>query len=232
MPNELEQHAGEPLDRTEGECRALRRLYASGRYRDISVRGVRGGGTADSLTLIFCGAPEVSTSGECRYSGSRKTGWHRWRSMARKLDPGTAFTAASPFRRATDGIKQSLASNGYYQSTGVTVSYDNWTTSGQQVNVTYLVDLGPQARIGERLGRRRRILGSRSAEFRKKAKLKHKSSKIIAGYDEQCARPVEHSSIRRRIGSRLRCRCRSRHTIPPGRKQLDYRLSWRARVRS
>ncbi len=42
LPKELPQKVGEPLDPQQVRA-SLRRLFASGRYRDISVRGVRRG---------------------------------------------------------------------------------------------------------------------------------------------------------------------------------------------
>ena len=54
LPSELAQKAGEPLDPAKVRA-STRRLFASGRYRDIEVRGVRQG---DGMTLIFAGSPQ------------------------------------------------------------------------------------------------------------------------------------------------------------------------------
>src|ERR1700737_4940141 len=51
LPEELAQKAGEPLD-PEKVRASSRRLFASGRYVDLSVRGVREG---DGVRLIFSG---------------------------------------------------------------------------------------------------------------------------------------------------------------------------------
>ena len=53
LPSEITQHAGEPLD-PERVRESTRRLFDSGRYRDITVRGLRQG---DGMTLIFAGTP-------------------------------------------------------------------------------------------------------------------------------------------------------------------------------
>ena len=53
LPKELTQKVGEPLD-PQKVRESIRRLFASGRYRDIQVRGVRQG---DAVTLIFAGSP-------------------------------------------------------------------------------------------------------------------------------------------------------------------------------
>jgi outer membrane protein insertion porin family len=54
LPRELAQRAGEPLVPAKVR-QSLRRLFASGRYTDIEVRGVRQG---DHVTLIFAGPPQ------------------------------------------------------------------------------------------------------------------------------------------------------------------------------
>src|SRR6185312_6802969 len=53
LPSELTQKVGEPFD-PQKVRQSTRRLFASGRYRDIEVRGVRQG---DGVTLIFAGLP-------------------------------------------------------------------------------------------------------------------------------------------------------------------------------
>ena len=69
-----------------------------------------------------------------------------------------------------EGIKQTLASNGYYQTI---VAVDTTTDPlGQQVNVTYLVNIGPQARVGN-VSVEGDDIGLTLKEFQKKAKLKH-----------------------------------------------------------
>ena len=55
LPQELAQKVDTPLDPEQLRA-SLRRLFASGRYRDISVRGVRRG---DEVTLIFAGVATV-----------------------------------------------------------------------------------------------------------------------------------------------------------------------------
>jgi outer membrane protein assembly factor BamA len=53
LPSELAQREGEPLD-PDKVRESTRRLFDSGRYRAVMVRGVRQG---DSMTLIFSGTP-------------------------------------------------------------------------------------------------------------------------------------------------------------------------------
>jgi outer membrane protein assembly factor BamA len=88
-----------------------------------------------------------------------------------KLDPGTAFTEGA-IEAGTEGIKQVLIQNGYYQPSIVAVS----TIDGanQQVNATYTVNIGPQARIGQ-VTLDGKDPGFTLAEFQKKGKLKHRA---------------------------------------------------------
>ena len=53
LPGQLPQQAGEPLDPAKVTA-SIRRLFASGRYRDIRVMGERNGA---GVTLIYAGTP-------------------------------------------------------------------------------------------------------------------------------------------------------------------------------
>jgi outer membrane protein insertion porin family len=166
LPSELTQKVGEPLD-PQKVRESTRRLFASGRYRDISVRGVRQGG---SVTLIFEGAARFYV-GRVTIEGAKNERLASLLEFATKLSPGTAFTE-SQIATGTEGIKQILQLQGYYEPT---VSVKTATDiAGDQVNVTYTVNIGPQARIGnvtvEGTG-----LGFTTEEFRKKSKLKANS---------------------------------------------------------
>ena len=166
LAKSLEQHAGEPLDAQKVRA-SLRRLYASGRYRDVSVRAVRRG---DAVTLIFTGPPRYYV-GRVQILGLKEDRLSSLAEYGTKLDPGTAFTA-SAVPAGTEGIKQALASNGYYQPV-ISVS-TRTDASGEQVDVTYLVDAGPQARVGT-VTVTGNDIGLSAEEFRKKAKLKPKT---------------------------------------------------------
>ena len=137
---ELQQKAGQPLD--PAKVRAdLRRLFATGRYRDISVYAEQNG---SGLTLVFAGSPRYFV-GRVTILGVKSERLASLLEFATKLDPGSAFTS-SELPAAVEGVKQSLAENGYYQPTvEVATTLDN---ENQQVNAAFTVNTGPQARIG------------------------------------------------------------------------------------
>lgn len=141
LPAQLAQKAGEPFD-PQKVRQSTRRLFASGRYRDVEVRGVRHG---DEVTLIFAGSPRYYV-GRVTIEGVKSERLSSLLEYAAKLNPGTALTR-SAVEDGTDGIKETLEQQGYYQPK---VSAKTETDkAGEQVNVTYTVDVGPQARIGQ-----------------------------------------------------------------------------------
>jgi outer membrane protein assembly factor BamA len=84
---DLTQKAGEPLD--PQKVRAdIRRLYASGRYRDISVSGETNG---NGLTLIYAGVPRYYV-GRVEVNGIVQERLASLLEFATKLDPGTPFS--------------------------------------------------------------------------------------------------------------------------------------------
>jgi outer membrane protein insertion porin family len=141
LPDELAQKAGEPFD-PQKVRQSMRRLFASGRYRDVEVRGIR---TGNDVTLIFAGSPRyyVGRVTIAEVKSERITSLLEY---ATKLNPGTALTR-SAVQDGSDGIKETLEQQGFYQPK---VSAKTETDkAGEQVNVTYTVDVGPQARIGQ-----------------------------------------------------------------------------------
>jgi outer membrane protein insertion porin family len=166
LPSELTQKASEPLD-PQKVRESMRRLFASGRYRDIAVRGVRQG---DEVTLIFAGSPRFYV-GRVTIDGVKSDRLASLLEFGAKLSPGTAFTE-SQIATGTEGVKQILQQQGYYEPTVAVKTVTD--ASGNQVNVTYTVNIGIQARIGtvtvEGTG-----LGFTTEEFRKKSKLKPNS---------------------------------------------------------
>lgn len=137
---DLTQKAGEPLE-PEKVRADLRRLFASGRYRDISVSGVTGG---DGLVLVYAGTPRFYV-GRVEIHGVDQERLTSLLEFATKLDPGAPFTE-SQIPAAVEGVTQSLAQNGYFQPViQVLTAKDNL---GNQVNFNFEVKQGPQARVG------------------------------------------------------------------------------------
>ncbi len=163
LPLDLPQKTGTPLDPQKVRD-SMRRLFSSGRYRDISVRGVRQG---DGVTLIFAGAPRYYV-GRVTITGVKNDRLSSLLEFATKMSPGRAF-ANSQLQEGVDGIKQSLEQNGYYEPK---VSVATTTQPEvEQINVTFTVDVGPQARVGN-VTIEGTNLGLTVVEFRKKGKLK------------------------------------------------------------
>src|ERR1700722_4441868 len=140
LPSELPQKVGETLD-PEKVRERTRRLFAGGRYRDISVRGVRQG---DAVTLIFAGPPRFYV-GRVTIEGVKCERLTSLLQFAAKLSPGRAFTE-SQIAAGAEGIKQILQQNGYYEPT--VAAKTETDIAGDQVNAIYTVNIGPQARVG------------------------------------------------------------------------------------
>jgi outer membrane protein insertion porin family len=163
LPQDLAQKVDTPLD-PEQVRSSLRRLFASGRYRDVSVRGVRQG---DEVTLIFAGMARYYV-GRVTIDGVKNDSLTSLLEFATKLQPGTAFSD-SQIETGREGVKEILAQQGYYLSTVTAASQVD--VVGNQVNVTYTVTLGPQARVGN-IALTGTDPGLTLEDFRKKAKLK------------------------------------------------------------
>ena len=166
LPSEITQHAGEPLD-PEKVRSSTRRLFESGRYRDITVRGIRQG---DGMILIFGGTPRFYV-GRVTVVGVKSDRLTSLLTYATKLNPGMAYTDTS-IPTGTEGIKEILTQQGYFEpKVFVGTTLDNVNS---QINVVYNVDVGPRAIIGDVVVESP-DLGMTLEEFRKKGKLKQGS---------------------------------------------------------
>ncbi len=139
--SELEQKAGEPLD--PHKVRAdVRRLFATGRYRNISVEAVPAAG---GMTLVFAGEPRYFV-GRVTVLGVKQEWLTSLLEFATRMDPGVAYTDGA-IATAVEAVKESLAENGYFVPTVSEVT--SIDAVGHQVNATFTVSVGPQARIGK-----------------------------------------------------------------------------------
>jgi outer membrane protein assembly complex protein YaeT len=160
--NSLTQKAGQPLDPDKVRD-DIRRLYASGRYRDISISGEQ---TGNGITLIYAGVPRYYV-GRVEIDGTQSERLASLLEFATKLDPGTPFSEPQ-IPAAIAGVKQSLEQNGYFQAdVQETTTQDD---VNRQVNVTFRVKQGPQARVGN-VAVQGKDPGITVPEFRKKGKL-------------------------------------------------------------
>lgn len=138
---ELEQHSGTKLD-PDKVRNDQRRLYQTGEYRNIAVyvEDAPGG-----LTLVYAGAPRFFV-GRIRIEGVRSERLSSLLEYATRLDPGTAFSDPA-LPEAVDAVKDTLAQNGFYQP--VITETTTVDASGKQVNATFHVLQGVQARVGK-----------------------------------------------------------------------------------
>ena len=163
LPGQLEQKSGQPLDPAKVTA-SIRRLFASGRYRDIRVTGQR---TAGGMVLTYAGTPRYFV-GRVTIEGVNRERLVSVLEYSTKLNPGAPFTQAD-VATGTEGVKQALASAGYFAAT--VTARTELDEPDRQMNVFYKVDMGPQARIGN-VAVEGSDPGFTPEEFRKKAKLK------------------------------------------------------------
>jgi outer membrane protein assembly factor BamA len=212
LPKELPQEVGTLLD-PELVRASLRRLFVSGRYRDISVRGVRHG---DSVTLIFSGTVRYYV-GRVTINGVKNDRLTSLLQFATKLSPGTAFNE-SQIAAGAEGIKEMLKQQGYYES--VMSSDSQVDVAGDQVNVTYTVAIGPQARVGQ-VTLEGADAGITLEEFRKKGKLKQGSKVTRDTTSNALERLRKLYQKKDRLEATVTLQ---KETYDEARKQLDYRF--------
>jgi len=210
LPSEITQHAGEPLD-PEKVRESTRRLFDSGRYRDITVRGVR---QADSMTLIFAGTPRFYV-GRVTVGGVKSDQLTSLLTYATKMSPGTAYTDAS-IPAATESVKDILRQQGYYEpKVFVGTTLDNVNS---QINVVFNVDVGPRASIGE-VRVESPDLGMTLEQFRKKAKLKQGSKVTRDTTSTALTRLRSQYQKKDRLEATVSVQ---KQTYVPSRRQVDY----------
>jgi len=212
LPKELPQKVGTPLDPQQVRA-SVRRLFVSGRYRDISVRGVRQG---DAVTLIFTGVERYYV-GRVTIDGVKNDRLASLLEFATKLSPGTAFNEAQ-IAAGAEGIKEMLQQQGYYESV---MSADSQVDiAGNQVNVTYTVAVGPQARVGQ-VTLEGADAGLTLEEFRKKGKLKQGSRVTRDTTSNALDRLRKLYQKKDRLEATVSLQ---QQTYDKPRKQLDYRF--------
>ncbi|MDP9039055.1 MAG: BamA/TamA family outer membrane protein [Acidobacteriota bacterium] len=213
LPQQLSVKEGQPLQARQ-IADSIRRLFASGRYRDISVEGVR---EADGVTLVFVGTPRYFV-GRVTIEGVSTERLSSLLEYATQLQPGTAFSEGQ-IAAGTEGIRQSLASSGYFQPTITPMT--SLDEPNSQVNVTYTIAIGPQARVGE-LALTGADPGLTEKEFRKKGKLK-RGTKVNR---QTVSSALAHLRAQYQKKDRLEATATlEKQTYNAPRKQLDYRFN-------
>jgi outer membrane protein insertion porin family len=162
LPTELAQRIGSPLD-PELVRQSLRRLFSTGLYQGIEVRGRR---STDGIVLIFDGKPQFFI-GTVLVNGVKSDRLTSQLVNATKLSPGLPFREDS-LVAADKLLQQTLADGGFYESK---ITRTEITDAPKlQVNIEYSVSTGKKARVGDV-----RVSGDSGMTvqvFRKKAKLK------------------------------------------------------------
>ena len=184
----LVQKAGQPLDASKVRT-DLRSLFASGRYRDMQVTAQENG---NGITLVYSGTARYYV-GRVEIAGVPSDRLASLLEFATKLDPGTPYTEAE-IPVAVDGIKQSLAQNGYFQPViKADTSKDDF---GQQVNTKFTINIGPKAVVGT-VALEGKDPGITVRDFRQKGGLD--CSKITKAADKllrkQCQVKVERDTV-------------------------------------
>ena len=187
ITSDLKQKAGTPLD-ADSVRADLRKLFATGRYRDIAVYGQPGTAGDKSLVLVFSGAPRYFV-GRVTIIGVREDRLSSLLESSTKLDPGTPFSEAD-LPAAVDGIKQVLAQNGYQEP--VITQQTKVDDLGFQVDATFTVNVGVQARVGE-VKVDGPDAGISVTDFRKKGNLN--CGRLATRLDKTCRPKVTRNTV-------------------------------------
>ena len=207
---ELAQKVGQPLDPAKVR-ESTRRLFASGRYRDLSVRGLQ---EVDGVRLIFVGTAQYYV-GRVTILGVKDERLSSLLEFASKLNPGTAFKEAD-LQAGEDGIQQTLQQNGFFESkVSVATVVD---VQGAQVDAEFTVDTGPQARVGK-VTVEGIDTGLTVEEFRKKGKLKARSKVTRETVGNALTRLRAQYQKKDRLEATIALQ---KQTYDTGRKELDY----------
>ncbi|MBE7181863.1 MAG: outer membrane protein assembly factor, partial [Terriglobus roseus] len=141
IPGQLGFKAGDTLDPTKVRA-ATRKLYLTGRYRDIQVRTEQG---TNGLTIVFAGVPRYFV-GRVVIEGVKSGRLASILEYATQLQPGLPFVQ-SDVAAGEQGIQQSLAQSGYYEPR--IRSRTLRREDGHQVDITYNVLVGRRAVVGD-----------------------------------------------------------------------------------
>ena len=210
LPGQLAQQAGEPLEPAKVTA-SVRRLFASGRYRDIRVEGVREGA---GMRLIYVGVPRYFV-GRVTIAGVKDERLASLLEYATKLQPGTEFSEAA-IPAATEGVRQALESNGYFEpAIAVKTTVDE---AGGQVNAEYTVSVGPQARVGK-ITVGGNDPGMTVEEVRKKGRLKQGSKVTRETMSNALTRLRSQYEKKDRLEATTSLR---QQTYDKARRQVDY----------
>jgi outer membrane protein insertion porin family len=135
------QKASQPLDRVKIRD-SVRALFATGRFADIQVEADRT--PQNEVTLVFRAVQNYFV-GVVNVEGAPRELTNTQLGNASKLQLGELYTPEK-LQTGIDRMGQLLQENGYYQAT-ITESEQRDPLT-QQVNISFRVDPGAQARVG------------------------------------------------------------------------------------
>ena len=213
LPAQLEQQPGVPLEPAKVTA-SMRRLFSSGRYRDIHVEGERDG---SGMRLYYVGVPRYFV-GRVTIVGVKDERLASLLEYATKLQPGTDYNEAE-IATATEGVRRSLESNGYFEpAISMKTTADE---AGDQVDVEYTVKVGPQARVGK-IVLQGNDPGLTEEEVRRKGRLKQGSKVTRETTSNALTRLRAFYEKRDRMEATTSLRTQS---YDKSRKQVDYTLN-------
>jgi outer membrane protein assembly complex protein YaeT len=219
---QMQQKVGEGLD-PEKVRADVRRLFATGLYRNIAVYGEEAGD--GGLTLVYAGQPRFFV-GRVTIEGVKSERLASLLEFSTKLDPGTAFTDAA-LPSAVDAVKDALAQNGYFQP--VVSESTKVDEVGHQVDSLFTVATGPQARVGK-VAVDGTDAGISVEQFRRYGSLN--CSRLTLFFDKKCVAKVGRETTSNALAGVRSYYQKHDHlegtislqksTYVPTRKQLDY----------
>jgi outer membrane protein insertion porin family len=165
LGNNLPQRVGQPLDPAKVRA-SLRRLYTTGLYNTMELEGepVTGG-----VKLIFTGEPRAFV-GRVTIVGVKNDRLSSQLQRAAKLNLGEGYSRERA-EKGSNLVEDSLRSNGYHRA--AVKLEEGFDDNRGLMNVTYVIDLGEQARVGS--VDVKGDAGITEKKFRKVAKLKPRS---------------------------------------------------------
>jgi outer membrane protein assembly factor BamA len=166
------------------------------------------------VRLIYVGVPRYFV-GRVTIAGVKDERLASLLEYATKLQPGTDYTEAA-IPAATEGVRQALASNGYYEP-AITVK-TTVDEAGGQVNEEFSVQVGPQARVGK-IAVEGNDPGLTAEEVRKKGKMKQGSKVTRETTSNALTRLRAQYEKRDRLEATASLRS---ETYDKGRRQVDY----------
>jgi outer membrane protein insertion porin family len=185
LPADLKQKAGAPLSAVSVR-QDMRKLFATGRYRDLNVYAQP---AADGkIVLVYSGTARYFV-GRVKIYGVKDDRLSSLLESATKLQPGYPYMDTD-LAAAEEGIRQTLLQNGFHQPT--IKSEKTVDDKGSQVNATFIVMVGLQARVGD-VAVEGKDPGIDVPTFRKKGDLN--CSRLAMVFNKKCQAKVNRNTV-------------------------------------